>query len=78
MIKIKVDYENNSEWWNHARNDINIPTEIREFINSTILDEVKVSNKNGKKIEKWAKSLPLWNDPNASKFALHPLIFEEE
>jgi hypothetical protein len=58
---IKVDYENNAEtFWQEIDDDLESPWELKLLLTGD--DEITVSNKRAKEIEKWCKGVDGYSD----------------
>ena len=80
LTLIKIDYENNSDWWGEARESKeqgNAPSAVVPLLDVAGPDEIIVGQEVATEILRWAESLPLWADPGAPDHAPHPLLFHD-
>ena len=78
-IKIKINWENNSEtWWDNARGGYkeSCPPEMLDLLEIDGPSEIYVVKSSADEILNWCESIHGWD--NGPKFAPHPIVFEAE
>lgn len=76
VLRIHVDYENNSRtWWDAARKSKTAPPCMRPLLGTA--DSVICNQDEGAAAMAWAAGLPGWDDDDAPSYAPHPLVVGE-